>query len=325
MTNRVLLILLQVVGAVSIVPYPFILIANVMSIAAPGQTAIGASPFILLSIYPVIWIILDIISWRLIGRGATGWAFALSSIPALFVLAGLVWYASSEKTAGATYARLGEESRKEIEPLNPLVWKIKCTGGKELTMNGPEISIDEAIAAIEPNMQYINVPAGVNGTPLRMALFNLNAYPDGTPWPDGLFNGKVRLIRALVAHGAKLGAPVSEALGDMVPEFRLKLAMMEGPVTTQTENPFVWKILQHKRGTPLEVDKDDLALLNKPTKLHGTPLKTVLMLYSPDLFRQLVTAGAHLTPEEEAEPATATQLDKLLTQNSDLRSAYQKR
>ncbi|HEY3740325.1 MAG TPA: hypothetical protein VGL53_10795, partial [Bryobacteraceae bacterium] len=141
--------------------------------------------------------------------------------------------------------------------------------------------------------------------------FNLNVPPDGTPPNDGLFDGKVRLIRALVAHGAKLGAPTSEALGDMVPEFRLKRAMMDGPVTTQTENPLVWKILEHKAGTPFTIEKDDLPLLNKPTELHGTPLNAVLLVYAPDVFIQLANAGAHLTKEEEADPATAAALQKM--------------
>ena len=44
--------LLQGIGALSILPYPFILIANVMSIAAEGQTARGPLPYVLLSLYP---------------------------------------------------------------------------------------------------------------------------------------------------------------------------------------------------------------------------------------------------------------------------------
>jgi hypothetical protein len=76
------LILLQAVGAISILPYPFILLANIMSIAAPGHNFANSLPWILLSFYPLVWIALDIFAWRAMARGAVGLAFGLSSVPA---------------------------------------------------------------------------------------------------------------------------------------------------------------------------------------------------------------------------------------------------
>jgi hypothetical protein len=80
------LILLQAVGALSILAYPAVLIANVMSIAAPGQTFRRALPFVLLLFYPLVWIVLDVFAWRAMARGGVRLAFGLSSIPALACL-----------------------------------------------------------------------------------------------------------------------------------------------------------------------------------------------------------------------------------------------
>src|SRR5215471_20391177 len=57
-TNQSGLIALQVVGALSILPYPFVLLANIMSLAAPGRTATTSLVWVLLSAYPLVWIAL---------------------------------------------------------------------------------------------------------------------------------------------------------------------------------------------------------------------------------------------------------------------------
>src|SRR5215469_1122808 len=84
--NRNGLILLQVVGALSILPYPVVLIANIMSIAAPGHTFKTSLPWVLLSFYPLVWIALYVFAWRAMVRGEVRLAFGLSSIPALACL-----------------------------------------------------------------------------------------------------------------------------------------------------------------------------------------------------------------------------------------------
>src|SRR5580658_3939836 len=80
--NRNTLIVLQAVGGLSILPYPFVLLANIMSIAAVGRTPATQLPWILLSFYPIVWIVLYFFAWRAMARGAVGLAFGLSSIPA---------------------------------------------------------------------------------------------------------------------------------------------------------------------------------------------------------------------------------------------------
>ena len=80
------LILLQAVGALSILVYPAVLVANIMSIAAEGHTFKTSLPWVLLSFYPLVWIVLDVFAWRAMSRGAIALAFGLSSIPALACL-----------------------------------------------------------------------------------------------------------------------------------------------------------------------------------------------------------------------------------------------
>lgn len=91
MTSRVGLILLQALGGLSFLPYPAILLANVMAMAGEGprgaQRLLLVAGFGLLSLYPLARIALWTLSWRAMGRGAPGMAFGLSTIPVAVTLA----------------------------------------------------------------------------------------------------------------------------------------------------------------------------------------------------------------------------------------------
>jgi hypothetical protein len=63
------LILLQAFGAISILPYSFVLLANIMSIAAPGHTPATRLPWVLCSFYPLVWVVLYIFAWRAMRPG----------------------------------------------------------------------------------------------------------------------------------------------------------------------------------------------------------------------------------------------------------------
>src|SRR5215831_3052649 len=84
--NRNGLILLQAVGGLSILAYPAVLLANIMSIAAPGHNSTNSLPWILLSFYPFVWIGLYVVAWRAMAHGNVALAFGLSSVPALACL-----------------------------------------------------------------------------------------------------------------------------------------------------------------------------------------------------------------------------------------------
>ena len=99
MKMRIVLILLQALGALSLLPYPAVLVANVMSIAGEGprgmQRLIAAIPYILLSLYPLVWIALFMQSWRLLAKGAPALAFGLSFVPLVATAAGIAWFMRS--------------------------------------------------------------------------------------------------------------------------------------------------------------------------------------------------------------------------------------
>jgi hypothetical protein len=100
--SRIALGVLQGLGALSIIPYPAILVANVMGMAAEGsrgmQRLLMALPYALLSLYPFVWVGLYSWSWRAMAQGATGRAFLLSSVPAVCCVAGVGWYLKSEQS-----------------------------------------------------------------------------------------------------------------------------------------------------------------------------------------------------------------------------------
>jgi hypothetical protein len=66
------------------------------------------------------------------------------------------------------------------------------------------------------------------------------------------------------------------------------------------------------------------AAYHKGTQLHGTPLYAALLQDGPDAERELILAGAHLSPEESQNPAAAAALTKVLSRDFELKRAYEK-
>lgn len=85
------LIASQVVGALSLLPFPFA--AMICIIAAPKANVPRAIPFFLVLLYPAVWISLWIMSWFAVRRGAISTAYFLSAIPVvLSVLLAAIFY-----------------------------------------------------------------------------------------------------------------------------------------------------------------------------------------------------------------------------------------
>lgn len=94
---RVVLILFQCVGVIGLIPWPAVVVASVMSLAAersPGQprfTPISIF-FLLAPTYPVIWIISYKAAWRAMNAGLSTRGFLLSAVPVfLSLLAAVIW------------------------------------------------------------------------------------------------------------------------------------------------------------------------------------------------------------------------------------------
>jgi len=316
--------LLQVVGAVSILPYPFVLLANIMSIAATGQTPVGALPFILLSSYPVVWIILYVFSWRALSRGAAGLAFGLASVPALACMVVVGLYAYGWASVGNFNKDSTAADRKNIEHLNPLLWAIWSSAGERRFPPIPSIPVEQALQAIDANPTLVNLPIPPYGTPLKVAVMNVAINVDGSLIGDvQRQEDLIRIVRALVAHGAHLGADENTVLDN---RWRLRRAMHEGPITTASENPLVWRILTRKRDgvTLFSLHKDEIPLLNKSTELHGTPLYAALTEDGRDAYAELINAGARLSREEERDVAASQALSRAFGIFPELQSAYEK-
>ena len=322
--NRTGLIVLQGIGALTILPYPFVLLANVMSIAAPGQTKLGALPFLLLSIYPLVWIALWVISWLALKSGATGLAFAVSSVPVLALVGAFGFYTYSEASVARFYKSQSEEVRQKMEPANPLLWTIYRVGGAHRFPTGPVVPVNQAIREVEANPARLNIGVPPYGTPLNVAVSELAFAIADSPLANTPYQQDVtRLVRALVAHGAHLNGT---EITDLPTQWKLKRALYDGPITTATENPLVWRILTRQRDgvTLFMLRPDERPLLNQPTKLHGTPLYAALLEDAPDAETELIKAGAHLSPEEERDPAASATLQRILTNDLELQRAYSK-
>jgi hypothetical protein len=319
---RIGLVLLQSAGALSIVPWPAILVASVMSLAAyrapdaPRFTATSIL-FLLAPLYPALFFWLYMSSWRALGAGAVSRAFTLSTIPLILCLvAAGAWYLS-ERTPrdGGTVA---QEIRAKIAPVNPLVWTLLCAGGSRRLPRPPLVTVEQALLAIQASNK-LNVPAPPYGTPLQTALANLCYGFDGSPC-DGRQQDLARLVSALVARGARLSELES---GEIENVWRLRLSKFEGPVTTGMENPLTWRIVKQAAGDQgLTLGDRDIPLLNLPSRLHGTPLFAALLTRQNALAADLVKKGARLSPEEEDNPAIVKALQALAYQFEGVQSIY---
>jgi hypothetical protein len=88
---RVALVVLQAVGALSLLVYPGVLAAVAMGMEAPatgwGDQVVQFLMYFLCT-YPLVWIALWVGSWMAIRRGRTVLAFVLSLPPALALVVG---------------------------------------------------------------------------------------------------------------------------------------------------------------------------------------------------------------------------------------------
>lgn len=322
--NRNGLILVQALGGLSILAYPFVLLANIMSMAAPGQSRMGATALVLLSAYPLVWIALYVISWRAMARGAVGLAFGLSCIPLLpcMLAAGLWAYSWIGLIRG--FPGPGAGAQRKLEPANPLLYAVWSVGGENRFPPGPSLPAERALRAIEAHPSLVNVGVAPYGSPLKVAVEDLSMGLDGVPTayiPRQMELMKV--VRALVAHGAHFAPGETSNLRD---QWLLRRALYDGPFTTASENPLVWRILTRKRDgvTPFSLHPEEKPLLNKSTLLHGTPLYAALLQDAPDAITEVIKAGGRLSAEEERDPAAAAALEPVLARDLDLRRAYNK-
>ena len=332
--------LLQAVGALSILPYPFVLLANIMSIAAPGHNSSNSVPWILLSFYPLSWIALFVLAWRAMARGGVGLAFGLSSVPALASLVVVAVYLLSWLGFALGMAGIGKGGLHSTDyPNNPLLDSISLAIEDVELPPGRAAFIEKARSDIDANPTLVNLSIYPRGSPLNVALGSLSVSLDGTINGDHeRQQDRIQIVRALLAHGAHL--TVEEAT-DLRKTWTLRRVIYDGPVATASENPLVWRIVTHNRGEskpfdplkdpfpsrrdgpePFVLKDSEIALLNRTTRVHGTPLYAALLDNATDVCRVIIKAGGRLSGEEERDPSASSALHSVLQSDAGLRAAY---
>ena len=306
--NRSGLIALQVVGGLSILPYPFVLLANIMSIAAPGRTAASSLIWIALSFYPFVWAALYIFSWRAMKRGSVGLAFGLSSIPAAatvlavgFLALSWVGFFLGNKGIGP-----GGLHARTFPTNNPVLDSILLANQDIQIGHEPSRAVDRALRDLDANRQLANVGIQPYGTPLNLALRDLSVSLDGGV--NGQQQDRIKLVRGLASRGAML---TPREATDLRKSWLLRRALYDGPVRTSEENPLVWRIVTHTGGSPFSIRPNELPLLNRATTLHGTPLYAALLDNRPDICHAIINAGGRLSASEQSDPAAAAALQSL--------------
>jgi hypothetical protein len=294
--NRNRLILLQAVGALSILPYPFVLLANIMSIAAPGHNSINSLPWIALSFYPLVWIGLYVFSWRAMRRGSVRLAFGLSSIPAFFVLLAVGIFAFSWIGFGLGMVGIGSGGlHSETYPINNSLGRGSLLNA---ALDNLFISLDgringdtQPVRALVARGEHLN---GDEATDLRKTWMLRRVLHDG-PVNTASENP---LVWRIVTHNR----------GDSKPF-----------------NPLTDKLPERLDGTaPFLLKDDEIPLLNRPTMVHGTPLYAALLDHAQDVCTVIIKAGGRLSAEEERDPAAAAALRGIFERDPDLRVVYNK-
>lgn len=339
--NRTGLIVLQAFGALSILPYPFVLLANIMSMAAPGHTPASTAFWGLLCLYPLVWIGLYFFSWRALGHGSVGLAFGLSSLPALacLVVVGLYLYSWVGVGLGMAGVGNGGIHTQILTKSNVLMDSITLACEDIQVPTGGATALQKALQNLEANPTLVNVSVPGHGTPLNAVVSNFSVTIAGTITGDPQRrDDRIQLIRALVEHGAQLS---KEEATDLQKTWRVRRALFDRPVTTATENPLVWRIVRHDRGdskpwnplteplpprndtpAPFVIRPSETELVNRPTRLHGTPLYAALLDNAPDVSTVIIKAGGRLSQEEEHDPGASSALNALFEHTPELRTEY---
>src|SRR5262249_17982405 len=132
----------------------------------------------------------------------------------------------------------------QVNPnVNPLVDSIVLAGQDIQVTDG---AVERAMRDIDGNPTLGNVRVPGRGSPLNAAVGTLSISLDGAINGDPRRQSdRIRIVRALVARGGHLRP--GEAT-DLRKTWILRRALYDGPITTESENSLVWRIITHNRG-----------------------------------------------------------------------------
>jgi hypothetical protein len=330
MSTKNKLLVLQGLGAVTLLFYPGVILATIMAVGSQQGEGTGLmavlGPILVVAsfTYPVIWAALWWSSWRALRRGAASRALLLSAPPAAIAFAGVVG-----TMIVTLLATMGVGSRHEAllaRQQNPLAASlIEYPNG---TLNWRELQ--EEIKTADPEL--LSKEVEYDGTPLRIALRStrLASSLDSSLAPRHSFE----IVRLLIARGAKLSATELETDADTI----WALRVFERGVTlpdrgAAQENPLVWTIVTARtqdeptlEAAIADAAAGDRTALNRVTRTYGTPLRAALLRKSTRTAELLIAQGATLSVTEADGPSVAHQLEAFFEESSNpqLRDVYQR-
>jgi hypothetical protein len=330
MTTKQKLLVMQGVGAVTLLFYPGVVLATIMSVGSQrggdaGLLALIGYVLLAASIaYPVIWAVLWWSSWRALRRGEDRRALVLSTPPAALVFIGVVGM-----MVMALLTSMGIGDRHEAilaRQQNPLAASIiEFPNG---TLNWRELQ--DEIRNADPAL--LSTEVEYDGTPLRIALRStkLASSLDSSAAP----RHSLEIVRLLLARGAKLSAAELETDAAMVWVAQaIERGISLPDRGAAQENPLVWTIVtapaQDERSLEAAIESaaaKDRALLTRVTRAYGTPLRAALLRKFNRAAEQLIARGATLSAPEANTLSVARQLDTLLAESSNpqLRDVYER-
>jgi hypothetical protein len=189
----------------------------------------------LLSLYPVVWIALDILAWRAMARGAVGLAFGFSSIPAAATVLAAGIYVFSWVAFGLGTVGVGPGGlHSTTYPTNNEVIDSVILAAKDIEIgHDPTGSVERTLRRVDANLKLVNVTVAPYGSALNVALAALSISLDGM-MPQQ--QDRLKLVRGLVERGARLSG---DEATDLRKTWLLRRALYDGPVRTSEENPLV--------------------------------------------------------------------------------------
>jgi hypothetical protein len=327
MTTKQKLLVLQAVGALTLLPYPGVILATIMSAGSQRGTGLVAliGPMLVVAAvaYPVLWAALWWSSWRALRRGEVRRALILSASPAALAVIAVV-----SMVVIAVLSSLGIGDRTEAllaREQNILAAHLIEFPDGTLTWR----ELQEEIRNADPAL--LSKEVDYAGTPLRIALTatRLASSLDSSQAP----RHTLEIARLLLARRAKLSAAELETEADLVWVAQtIELGVTLPDPGAAQENSLVWTMVtagaqdeQSLEGAIEAAATTDRALLNRATRTYGTPLRASLLRKFTRAAEQLIARGATLSVAESGIPSLAHQLDALLSEsaNPQLREVYE--
>ena len=318
------LIALQVLGGATFLAYPVILMGLLFG---EGDQGLKTRLLVASLVWPVLLVLLWILSWLALGRGRTLLALALSAPPALVFAFGVRLFVVHSHRSRQSVVQMKSEEAGEIENArkqNPLAGEILALEAGQTKWPG----LQEVIARADPELLSRPVDLAPRGlldarrsTPLALALQGSHLDFDSSKTRPHFLEA----ARLLIGRGARLSSEEESTAGSTA---GFDLPWMVEVVESGTElpdraaaseNPLVWRIMTADYADPVTADisaakRSHPEQLSRATTTYGTPLHAAILRGS--LCQRcdglLVAYGAQLSESERKVPRLVARVEAIL-------------